>query len=236
MTFSQLVMQIDSGCTGSLPAFCTNPFDDNRPGRRLPGRTSMQLTLAHWNLREQAIKNVLETDAFKHIAHFAAHNDAAFVIEPRMNGHRSPKDLMATIRQAAQDQYGANLESEVFDSGKEGNGGDLLFCFVRSNRPPAANVLYEVHLQKLSALNGGIAGPIIASLGIWDRSESKVHEVKFGVCCGDASGVGDPSSFEAVLQKYHVILAGDRRHNYSQYVVMGVDTDSNGQSVTRISV
>jgi hypothetical protein len=96
----------------------------------------MQLTLALWNLQELAGKNVLATDVFKHVAHFAAHNDAAFVIERKLNGSHPPNDLLAEVRQTAQEQYGANLESGVFDPGKE----DILFCFVRSRRPAAANL------------------------------------------------------------------------------------------------
>src|SRR5579862_4841359 len=127
----------------------------------------MQLTLGLWNLQRFGPDHSLAGDPLKHIAHFAAHHDAAFVIGQGTNGNPLQKDTLPAIRRIAQSQYGTAIEGDVF------NGtGDLLFCFVRSTRPES-NLVYEMHLQKLSPLNGGKTGPVIASLGIWDKSASR---------------------------------------------------------------
>jgi hypothetical protein len=195
----------------------------------------MQVTLATWHLQQLVFKKTSRGDTLKHVVHFAAHHDAAFVIEEGMNGDRLQKDAIAAICQTAQAEYRATIEGAVFDLAKPGNGEALLFCFVRSRRASASDLSYEVHLQKLFLLNGGATWPVIASLGIWDKSRSKVHEVKFGVRCGFASG-SDLPDVAAALQKQQVILAGEPSRNYSHYEVVGFETGGHGQSITTINV
>ena len=179
----------------------------------------MQLTLAFWNL--QQLKSTNRADASKHVANFAAHHDAAFVIEQRTDGGRIQEDMLPEIHQTAERQYGARIQSGVLDAGKGGAAGQSLFCFVRSKKPSAENSSYEVYLQKLSSQNEGPGGSVIATLGVWDKSTSRVREVKLAI---PASAVpANMAEVEAALAKQHITVAD-------------FETDSNGQSVLTVNL
>jgi len=201
----------------------------------------MQLALAFWNVQESANKAVI-ADPCRHIAQFVAHHDVAFVLQSSPNGNGAQADSAEKILQAVKDQYRVDVACNAVDPGPN----ESMSCFVKVG--PATNVTSEVHLHKLAVLDGGcfvnssVPHPVVAALAAWDKTISKVYDLRVGAWYARRPGAAPAGVFqqiEPLLQKQRVVLTGrfgfesksatnlapqstDRCYNYSPFQVVEV--------------